>query len=202
MSDPLQLSPQHFIAEGSERSCFRHPADAGLCVKPMQPPMRPGRLWREMHYYRGLQRRGVDFRHLARYQGMRNTNLGRANLFELVVDDDGRISQSLAHYLERQDADFNDWAARQIEQLKQDFYDQWIVCHDFDPTNILVQRLSYDQYRLVVINGIGRNPLLAFSDFIPACARSRLVQAWNRRYHQWFAAFPDLLRRLKPYPSS
>ena len=78
----------------------------------------------------------------------------------------GRVSRSLEHYLAEDDRRFNDWMVDEIENLKQDLYDQWVVFHDLNPTNILVQRIGFDEYRLVVIDGIGHNhfiPLASFS---------------------------------------
>jgi hypothetical protein len=201
MSEPVYLSPQLFIAEGTERKCYRHPTEPDLCIKVLHPEVRPRQLWRELRYYRRLQRRGVDFTHLTRYRGLIDTSLGKGAIFDLVLDDDERISHSLAHYLALEDRDVNSWIVDEVERLKQDLYDQWIACHDLNPTNILVKRLSYDQYRLVVINGVGHNHVFPLASYSSAYARKKLVRAWNRRYQQWYAAFPTVLQTLKPYLS-
>ena len=200
MSETVQLSPQQFIAEGTDRKCFRHPADPGRCIKVLHPQVRPGRFWRELRYYRRLQARGVDFSHLTAFRGLVKTNFGRGAVFDLVLDDDGRISQSLTHYLAEKDRCFDRWAIDAIERLKQNFHDQWIVFHDLNPTNILVQRLGYDEYRPVVIDGIGHNHFLPLASYSARLARKKLVRVWNRRYCQWYAEFPLVQRALKPYP--
>jgi hypothetical protein len=201
MSAAVTLSAQLLVAEGGERSCFRHPLENDCCIKLMQPELGYGRLWRELRYYASLQRRGVEFEHLARCRGLIDTNLGEGVMFDLVLDDDGRVSKSLAYYLAQNDRRCNRWIVAEIEQLKQDLYDQWIVFYDLDPGNILVQRLSYDGYRLVVIGGIGHDHFIPLASYSSAYARRKLVQLWNRCYHQWYAAFPVVARALKPYPA-
>jgi hypothetical protein len=201
MSEKLQLSPPLFIAEGTERKCFRHPDDETRCVKVLHPDTEPARSWREIRYYSRLQRRGVDFRHLTPYRGRVQTNLGKGAIYDLVLDDDGRVSRSLTHYLEQNEPRFNDWIVAEIERLKQNLYNQWVVCYDLNPTNILVKRLGFDEYRLVVINGIGHNNLIPLASYSTAFARKKLVRVWNRHYRQWYSSFPGIASELKPYPA-
>ena len=86
----------------------------------------------------------------------------------------------------------------EIEALKQDLFDQWIVVHDLNPSNILVQRQAYDRYRLVVIDGVGHNHFIPLASYSPGFARKKLTRVWNRRFHQWYSAFPAVLKLLKP----
>ena len=201
MSEKLSLPAQLFVGEGTDRSCFRHPHDERRCIKVLHPDKRSGRFWRELRYYRRLQRRGIDFSHLTPYRGLVDTSLGRGAIFDLVLDDDGRVSRSLHHYLQKNDRQFDTWVVDEIERLKQDLYDQWIAFHDLNPTNILVKRLGYDEYCLVVIDGIGHNHFVPLASYSAGLARKKLVRVWNRRYRQWYAAFPVIARGLKPYPA-
>ncbi len=110
-----------------------------------------------------------------------------------------RVSRSLAQYLDQNERRFNDWVVAEIEQLKQNIYDQWIVFHDLNPTNILLKRLSFDEYRLVVIDGIGHDHFIPLASYSTAFASKKLVRVWNRRYRQWYASFPGIVSELKPY---
>lgn len=199
MSDAVSLSPQDFVAEGTDRKCFRHPHNPDCCIKILHPERRSGRFWREIRYYMRLRRREVDFSHLTAFHGLVDTSLGKGAVFDLVLDDDGRVSRSLDYYLALNDRSFNDWAVVEIERLKQSFYDQWIVFHDLNPTNILVKRLGFDEFHLVVIDGIGHNHFLPLASYSRLYARKKIARVWNRRYQQWYAAFPTVVRRLKPY---
>jgi hypothetical protein len=132
---------------------------------------------------------------------MIDTSLGKGAIFDLVRDDDARISRSLHYYLSRNDRQFNAWIVDEIEYLKQSFYDQWIVFHDLNPTDILVRRLGFDEFRLVVIDGVGHNHFFPLASYSSAFARKKLVRVWNRRYRQWYSAFPAVAKGLKPYPA-
>ena len=72
---------------------------------------------------------------------------GQGAVFDLVLDDDGRISRSLEYYLRRTIAASMTGSSLKWKQLKQNLYDQWIVFHDLNPTNILVKRLGFDEFQ-------------------------------------------------------
>lgn len=199
MPDELDLTPDLFVAEGTDRQCYRHPDFPDRCIKVLHPDRSSGRLWREIAYFRSLQQRRVDFKHLTRFHGIVATSLGDGAMFDLVRNDDGRISRSLASCLEPNDPEFNFWAIGEIEALKQDFYDQWIVFHDLNPTNLLVRRLGFDEFRLVAIDGIGHNHFLPLANYSRRFARKKIRRAWNRRYHEWYSAFPQVEQGLRPY---
>ena len=75
-------------------------------------------------------------------------------------------------------------------------HDQWIVFHDLNPTNILAQRLGFDDYRLVVIDGIGHNHFLPLASYSRQFARRKITRVWNRRRRQWYQAFPAVVDQL------
>jgi hypothetical protein len=199
MSDTVSLPAHFFVAEGTDRKCFRHPTEPHYCIKVLHPERRTGRFWREGRYFLRLQRRGVHFKHLTQFHGLINTRLGKGAVFDMVLDDDGRVSKSLEYYLAQNDNRFNTWAVKEIESLKQDFFEQWIVFHNLNPGNILVKRLSFDEFRLIVIDGIGHNHFIPLASYSSTLARKKLTRVWNRGYEQWYSAYPSLLRRLKPY---
>ena len=121
-------------------------------------------------------------------------------MFDLVCDDDGRVSTALAARLAADDAGFDCWAVAEIERMKQNFFDQWIVFHDLNPTNLRVQRLGYDSFRLVVIDGIGHNRFLPLASFSARFARKKIRRVWNRCYHEWYSAWPRVETALTPFP--
>ncbi len=199
MSDTVSPTPQDFIAEGTERKCFRHPRNPDRCFKVLHPERRLGRFWREVRYYTRLRHRAVDFHHLTVFHGLLDTSLGKGAVFDLVLDDDGRVSKSLDTYLASNDRAFNDWAVTEIERLKHYLYDHWIVFHNLNPANILVKRLGFDEFRLVVVDGIGHNHFIPLASYNRLYARNKIVRVWNRRYRQWYAAYPAVVSRLTPY---
>ena len=199
MAAALELTPELFVAEGADRQCYRHPDIPDRCIKVLHAERRGGRFWREIAYFRSLQQRHADFKHLTRFHGVIETSLGDGAMFDLVRDDDGQISRSLATCLEANDAEFNFWTINEMEALKQDFYDQWIVFHDLNPTNLMVKRLGYDKFRLVVIDGIGHDHFLPLASYSKRYARRVMRRRWNALYHQWYQSFPQVEHGLTPY---
>ena len=200
MCAALVLTPELFVAEGTERQCYRHPDIPDRCIKVLHAECRSGRFWREIAYFRSLQQRAVDFSRLTRFHGVIETSLGDGAVFDLVRDDDGQTSRSLARCLEANDPEFNFWATGEIERLKQELHDQWIVFHDLNPANLLVRRLGFDSFRLVAIAGIGHDQPLPLASYSQRFARRQIRRAWNRCYHRWYAAFPQVQNGLTPYP--
>ena len=200
MRNLLQLSNDLFVSEGPDRKCFRHPDDTRLCIKVLHPERRSGRFRREVRYFKQLQQRKVDFLHIASFHGLVQTSIGKGVIFDLIRDDDERVSRTLAYYLEQENASFNAWVIQEIEALKQNLFDQWVAFHDLNPSNILVQRLGFDEFRLVVIDGIGHNHFFPLVSYSRKYARNKITRVWNRRYLQWYEKFPRVLSKLKPYP--
>jgi len=197
--DTVSLPASLLVAEGAYFKCFQHPTAAHYCIKVLLPQHHPVCCQRRVNYFKALHRRGIYLEHIAAFHGLINTSLGKGAIFEMVLDDDQRVSKSLAYYLALNDKRINAWVTRELESLKQSLYDHWIACYDLNPTNILVKRLGFDEFRLVVIGGIGHNQFVPLASYSRVCARKKLINAWNLGYQQWYAAYPSVLRRLKPY---
>ena len=193
------LSDDHFIAEGTDRKCYRHPRFPDRCIKVLHPHRHRRRSYREIRYFRRLCRRDIEWQRLTRYHGQVETNLGRGGVFELVADHNGEVSKSLEYYLQREDAAFLQWASEDLNTLTRELYDQWVVFHDLNPSNIVVRRTAPGEQRLVVIDGIGHNQFLPVANYLPAYARRKIVRVWNRRHRQWYAPYPAMLERLEAY---
>lgn len=202
MRDRISLSADDFVGAGTDRECYRHPFRPEYCIKVLRPERHPRRFRREVRYYRRLKFRRIGWQRLACYRGMVDTNLGLGAIFDLVLDEGGEVSRSLEHYLARDDSDFNSWACGDLNALTRDLYAQWIVFHDLNPGNILVQRLDAARKRLVVIDGIGHNHFLSVASYSPGFARKKIVRVWNRRYSQWYAPWPPFAAALQPYPEN
>ena len=197
MNTPVNLTDDLFIAAGTDRSCYHHPLEPGRCIKILLPERRAGRFWREIRYFRSLQRRGADLSHVAGYHGLVETSLGQGAVFDLVQDDDGQVSKSLTHHLSRYDQGFNDWVIDALGELTRQLYQHWIVFHDLNPTNILAQRLGFDDYHLVVIDGIGHNHLIPLASYSRQLARRKITRVWNRRRRQWYQEYPAIVEQLE-----
>jgi hypothetical protein len=202
MRDRILLSATEYIGAGTDRACYRHPSRPECCIKILLPERHPRRFRREIRYYRRLAFRRIDWQRMTRYHGTVRTNLGKGAIFDLVLDYDGGVSKSLEFYLHREDPGFGDWAIRELNALTRKFYDDWIVFHDLNPGNLLVQRLGAGNRRLVVIDGIGHNHFLSVANYSPTFARRKLVRVWNRRFRQWYAPYPPVLAGLERFETA
>jgi hypothetical protein len=96
----LQLSGEP-IGTGQERVCYRHPAELGKAVK-IQKGKIEKQTRRELSFYRWLQRRNmINFRHLRRFFGQVETNLGPGFVVDLISDYGSTVSRSLLWHFEQ-----------------------------------------------------------------------------------------------------
>ena len=120
-----------------------------------------------------------NFEHVPRYYGMVDTNLGRGFVVDLVTDYDGEPSKSLWWHFQRgyPVAEFQAY----LDELRQYLLDNRIVFSvDMGRYNILFQKLSPKQARLVVIDGLGNHTALNWLDNIAWFARRKIERRWRR----------------------
>ena len=136
---------------------------------------------REIRYYRHLQRRGISWEMIPEYHGTTPTNHGLGYLFDLVLDVDGGVAKSLAHYLSKKSRTEDHFAELSISLplLKAFLLKNRIITKPLCPRNILLRR-SASGSRLVIVDDIGN------TDFVPICTHSRffatkkILRRWGR----------------------
>jgi len=176
--DIIQITEQP-IGVGQERACYRHPGDAARAIK-IQRGASDKQTRRELELYRDLERRGFeDYSHIPRYYGTVDTNLGRGIVVDLVADYDGAVSRSLWWHFERGYplAEFLPY----LDELKRYLLENRIVFSvDMGRYNVLFQKLSPQQARLVVIDGLGNHSAINWPDRIACLARRKINRRWRR----------------------
>lgn len=167
------------IGEGQERICYRHPDDPAKLIK-LQKGDSDKQTRRELELYRQLARRGMhDFEHIPRYYGMVETDRGRGFVVDLVMDYDGLPSKSLWWHFQQgyPVAEFQDY----LDELRRYLLDNRVVFSvDMGRFNILFQKLSPQQARLVVIDGLGNHTAVNWLDNIAWFARRKINRRWQR----------------------
>jgi len=167
------------IGVGQERVCYQHPQDAGKVVK-IQKGESVKQTRRELELYRNLSRRKMsNFEHIPRYYGMTQTNLGEGFVVDLIADFDGAVSKSLWWHFEQgyPVAEFLPY----LDELRQYLLDNLIVFSvDMGRYNILFQKTSPQQARLVVIDGLGNHTAFNWLDNIAYFARHKINRRWRR----------------------
>ncbi|MCE3026575.1 YrbL family protein [Salinicola sp. DM10] len=186
----LSLTPE--LAHGNDRAVYRHPAEAGRCIKvPRFPDRGSQQNEREKSYFEGLKRRGVrDWRYVPEYFGTVTTDLGEGLVFGLVTDADGSLSLNIRQFQQHGDAD---WLTTQafvdeLERLYHYLRDNWIVPSDINDRNVVCQRRADGSIRLWLIDGVSNPDFMPLANIWPWFARQKVdrrIRRFYQRLHEY-----------------
>lgn len=188
----IELDPTAPIGRGLHRECFVHPHNPGQCLKIVVAGSSDENR-REAKYYAQLAGRGISWEMLTRFHGLVPTNLGEGAIFDLVRDHDGQVSQTLAHYLDSaQLASLHAPAlARALAALQAYLLRNRIITMTLKAKNILFQRSSETDGKLVIVDNVGNSDFIPLADYSGFLARRKIRRKW-RRFEQ------NLLRLYGP----
>lgn len=174
----LQITTEP-IGVGKERACFLHPWDPTKAVKVQKGEIKK-QTQRELKFYRTLQRRKMDnFKHIPRFYGKVQTNLGEGFVVDLITDFDGNTSRSLNWFFE-QGYPLSEFDVY-LEDLKQYMLQNLIVFNNRrSPFNLLFKRVSDCEARIVVIDGLGDHAAIKCFDEFSYFARRKINRRWTR----------------------
>lgn len=172
----LELSAITPFSSGGNRICYRHPEHADRCLKVLRPDrtptirrskkrfpsnLRPLSFFDEnQNELEVLQHLHANYpkairKHLPESFGMVETDLGLAHETSLIVDDDGRISQTLEQYI--WEFGLNEAAMQSIAAFKTDWSSSAPNTRDLIPHNMVLQD-SGGSHHIILIDGLGRKP--------------------------------------------
>jgi hypothetical protein len=174
----LQISSRP-IGKGKERACYIHPEDPRKAIKISMGKVNE-QTRRDIKFYRWLARRGtVENRHIPKFYGLCETNLGKGMVVDLIRNYDGDISRPLNWYL-AQGVPVEEFDAY-LEELKHSFLQDLIIFnHDMTIGNLLFQRSSTRGARLVAIDGLGDVVALNWLNYFPFLVRRKIRRRWAR----------------------
>ena len=172
----LEVDP---IGKGKERSCFLYPEDNSKVIK-INHTETTIQTKRETRYYQQLNKRKIiNFSNIPRYYGKVETNFGTGHIYDCIRDHSGKISQSLLWYF-KEGMTLKELSPC-LNQLKTYFIDNRIIFnHDMYEGNILLQKISPQTQRLVVIDGLGDTVLIPFLNYLPSHVISKINRRWER----------------------
>lgn len=176
----INLDETLFIGEGNSRQCYEHPGEKHLCIKVASDSKRVQRsIRREVGYFKRLKKRAKSFAMISRYFHPAQTNKGEGEIYELIRDHDGLISKNIRYYLDLQNEKLKKDIQEGIETLRMYLIDEYILFSDLGIDNILLQKISLTEYRLVVIDGIGDNNQVPFLEYVPMLGMRRSARKWE-----------------------
>ena len=194
----ITLNNDLFIGEGMGRKCYIHPEDKNLCIKiPSKRGKRSAQ--REINYLKRLHKRGKSFEMISDYKGDVETSLGEGNLYELVRDNDGQISKNLEYYFDLKDKKITSRMLGLIEDLRVYLIKEYILFSDLDMDNILVKKENGNNFKLVVIDGIGDNNQIPLLEYIKPLGINRCERKWDVFKAKIAEKFPDIAKNIKNF---
>lgn len=166
-----------FIAQGRDRACYHHPSNKNICIKISIKPEKQS--LREKSYLEFLARRKVDLHLISLCRGTVITNLGKGYLFDLAVNYDGRLSQTLTQAIKTKSISKTD-VTRLLIDLKKYLITHLICIKDISPNNLSYIKTTEQTGFLYIIDGIGNpnhNPLTIRSKSL---THKAINSAWER----------------------
>lgn len=190
-TETISLDPDLLIAEGAYCQCYQHPENLDQCVKiPTENVKAQKRFNADFAYYRLLHRKETPMTHIADHLGRCETNLGPGHLYERAFDYDSQTSKTLKYYLEENREVIPDFTA-QLIILRDFLITNLIIVNDLHGKNILVQRKTAEEARLVMVDGVGDCVFFTLPNLIPSIRLGKITRRWNRFICRLEVKYPD-----------
>ena len=176
----IQLNKHDEIARGTNRACFIHPLDSSKCIK-ITISNDFSESQKEIEYYKFLEQKNISWDYISKYHGRIDTNLGKGDIFDLIKDFDGNVSKTLSSYLQSDEKTkliSNPFPLLQV--LKDYTLKEGIVVKYLNTKNMLYQKISDNEERLILIDGVSNNDFLPFSKYVSYFTRKKILRLWKR----------------------
>lgn len=149
------LKDEDLIAKGGERFCFVHPNDVNKVIKIVYTQgVHNNQNELEFNYYSLLKKRKVNFSHLVQCYGYVQTNKGLGLIFDRVMDYDGQPSKSFRYYLAHKLISVDE-QKKLLEEFRVYLETNLILFVDTSLTNIFAQKISENQLKIIIVDGLG-----------------------------------------------
>ena len=195
------LSDASPFAEGGNRKCFVHPGNPNRCLKVVHPGLlekiKKNKPWykrarslesfddnlREENAYQQKAIINGDsniWDHLAKWYGMKETDIGMASETELVRND-GEIADTLESYLFKNG--MTDEIKNSIEIFQEWLRESLVLTKNIIPHNLVIKKES-DGMFIKIIDGLGSQafvPFPSYSNFFAKRYVERRIELMNSR---------------------
>ncbi len=192
------------IGQGTERTCYQHPADQTRCIK-ITHNGRFKQTIRETRYFNFLANKGVPFDHLPRFYGKIEGNgfigIEQELILDHVTDDKSTdnhrptssktIDQYVASPLTPEEIRAF-WKA--LNELKAWLLKYNVLALGIDHYNVVVNRTE-NGIRMVLIDGVYDTEWIPVSQYFPFLGRRKILRRWNRFMNQLRQQYPYLFEQ-------
>lgn len=172
----LILTDNDILSKGTNKIVYRYPGDNTRCIKLS--------LWDDTDVQYELKYRKIckdivkNSSLLTKYYGTIDTNLGIGYIFELVRDYDGNVSETLKDFIFREKDVPRVFSV--LKLLKKKLFAEKIITYKLFPDNVMIQRITAQEVRIRIIDGIGMHVFLPLPYYIEPLARQRRKRIWKR----------------------
>lgn len=177
----INLSPSTMIGKGLHRECFTHPDDENKCIKIVVYGNQQ-ETDREQSYYNFLEKRKITWEMLPKFHGNIETNMGPGAVFDLIRDHDGKVSNSLEHYLEDKNyvATHREPILLALTDLKAYLLTNNIITMPIKSKNILYQLKSDSTGILHIVDNIGNADFIPIASYSSFFGNKKITRRWDR----------------------
>lgn len=153
----VDLDSDSLIGEGHSRYCYAHPTDFDKVIK-IKKKHKVGRRDPNVIEYIYLKKLfSDDFKymlHIAPCFGWVDTSEGTGLMFQRIYNYDSSTSKSLSEVIHNKLLP-KSVLDKIVADLRKFVFKEHILFYDANCSNVLVQEVSKNHYRLVIIDGIG-----------------------------------------------
>ncbi len=180
----LILTEEDFLGRGTNKICYYHPEDKNKLIKISLDSADETDVEYELKFRKACKKKCERSSLLTKYYGTVETNKGTGYVFELVRDYDGKLSETFEAVLLREKN--SPKVLEILATLRQKLLEEAMITYTIFPDNFLIQKISEQDYRIRIIDGIGMHVLFPLPYYSKRLARFRQKRI--------FAKFLRLLR--------
>jgi hypothetical protein len=189
----INISDRDLVGTGRHRKVYIHPDNDKLCIKVIYDGIHDApAIEREKSYYRHLQKRQVSWEMLPAYHGDVITNIGEGSVFDLVTDDNNKVSRTLGHYVSSNELTklhFKELVDA-LNSFKQYLISQRIYTIGIAHRNIVCQVINSKIEKIHIVDNIGNLEFIPISNYFDFRAKKKVNKKWKRFEEKLLAEFP------------
>lgn len=174
----LVLTKEHYLGRGTNKICYYHPEDKNKIIKFSLDSTDETDMEYELKFRKICKGKCAESTLLTKYYGTVETNKGTGYMFECVRDFDGKLSETFEALFLREKNSPKVFEI--LATLRQKLLEEAMVTYTIFPDNFLVQRVSEQEYRIRIIDGIGMHVLFPLPYYSKRLARQRQKRIFEK----------------------
>jgi hypothetical protein len=149
------LTENDLIAKGSERACYLDPTNNSNVIKIIYSEGSHNQQNElEYIYMNYLKKNNKNLSSITQCYGYVETNLGQGLVFDRVLDFDLTPAKSFRYYISKKIISIS-LQGKLLRDLQEYLEQNGILFVDTSLTNIFCQRISDEEYKLIIVDGLG-----------------------------------------------